>query len=77
MAELIPAPQETVEPTIPGYEILGLLGRGGMGIVYNARDLRLDRMVALKMVLPGSHVSDQVVARMLAEARAVARLQHP
>ena len=77
LAELIPAPQETVEPTIPGYEILGLLGRGGMGIVYKARDLRLDRMVALKMVLPGSHVSDQVVARMLAEARAVARLQHP
>ena len=77
LAELIPAPQESVEPTIPGYEILGLLGRGGMGIVYKARDLRLDRMVALKMVLPGSHVSDHVVARMLAEARAVARLQHP
>ncbi len=77
LAEVIPAAQDAIEPKIPGYEILGLLGRGGMGIVYKARDLKLGRLVALKMVLPGSHVSDQVIARMIAEARAVARLQHP
>jgi serine/threonine-protein kinase len=64
-------------PVIPGYEILGELGRGGMGVVYKARQERLDRLVAFKMILATDFAGERVVARFLAEARAVARLQHP
>jgi serine/threonine protein kinase len=64
-------------PSPPGYEIIGTLGRGGMGVVYLAKQVQLDRAVALKMILGGGHASDQARARFRAEARSVASLQHP
>jgi tetratricopeptide (TPR) repeat protein len=64
-------------PDIPGYKILGVVGRGGMGIVYRAWRAELGRQVALKMVHAGAQASAQVLERFRVEARAVARLQHP
>jgi eukaryotic-like serine/threonine-protein kinase len=64
-------------PTIPGYQLLGEIGRGGMGIVYKARQVKLNRIVAVKMILNGPGSSPGEVARFQAEAEAVARLQHP
>ncbi len=64
-------------PAIDGYEIMGELGRGGMGVVYRARQVRLNRPCALKTILAGAHANDETTARFMAEAEAVARLQHP
>src|SRR5262245_9092722 len=64
-------------PDVAGYEILGILGRGGMGVVYRARQIALDRIVALKMVLKGSQAGPKELARFRFEAAALARLQHP
>lgn len=61
-------------PVLPGYEILGVLGQGGMGVVYQARHRDLDRVVALKMLL---HNDAAGLARFQTEAESIARLQHP
>lgn len=59
------------------YEIVGRIGHGGMGVVYRARQLRLQREVALKMILSGEHAREEDQLRFLSEAKAIARLQHP
>ncbi|WP_165227218.1 protein kinase domain-containing protein [Aquisphaera insulae] len=64
-------------PVVPGFEIVGVLGRGAMGVVYEARHLALKRVVALKMILSGGHAGEVERLRFWAEAEAVARLQHP
>jgi WD40 repeat protein len=72
-----PAPANPAAPAIPGYLIEGVLGRGGMGIVYLARQVRLNRRCALKMILAGAHADIASSIRFLAEAEAEARLRHP
>jgi formylglycine-generating enzyme required for sulfatase activity len=72
------APGEGREyPEVPGYEVLGLLGHGGMGVVYRARQVQANRLVALKMIRAVEHASPAERLRFQIETEAVARLQHP
>jgi WD40 repeat protein/serine/threonine protein kinase len=61
-------------PALPGYEIVDTLGRGGMGVIYKARQLRLNRTVALKRL---AYTNERQLARARREAETLARLQHP
>lgn len=71
-----PSPEELGE-LFPQFEILQLLGQGGMGAVYKARQIKLDRIVALKIIAPELGRDPVFAARFLREARALARLNHP
>ena len=75
------APDHRSEPPLEappgGYELLGVLGRGGSSVVYKARHLGLKRTVALKMLLADGHGSAEELVRFRSEAEILARLQHP
>ena len=64
-------------PTPPGYELEREVGRGAMGVVYKAHDRRLNRPVALKMVLAGRHAHPKELARFLYEAETIAAIDDP
>jgi WD40 repeat protein/tetratricopeptide (TPR) repeat protein/tRNA A-37 threonylcarbamoyl transferase component Bud32 len=68
---------ETGCPALEGYDLLERIGRGGMGVIYKARHHKLDRVVAVKMILAGPDAGPDQLARFRTEAQAVARLQHP
>jgi eukaryotic-like serine/threonine-protein kinase len=72
-----PARSTAAIPDIPGYTIKSILGRGGIGIVYHAQHLKLNRSVALKMLLGGEYASETELARLVREARSIAALRHP
>ena len=71
------APPPTPSLNLPHYELLALLGRGGMGVVYAARDRRLNREVAIKLLRDEYAHDERLAARFTAEAQITGQLQHP
>jgi serine/threonine protein kinase len=71
------APIDFEIPAVPGYEIFEILGRGGMGVVFKARQLALQRIVAIKMFQNWARAGEKELARFRDEADVIARLQHP
>src|SRR3974390_3447542 len=72
-----PLPPEQISPHFPQLEILECLGRGGMGVVYKARQKSLDRLVALKILAPEREKDPQFAERFAREAKTLAQLNHP
>jgi hypothetical protein len=70
-------PGSPIVPQLPGYDIFHEIGRGGMAVVFLARQLKLNRLVAVKMVLSGSAAGQQDLARFAEEAQTIAHFQHP
>ncbi len=76
-SQTAPRVEAQVREHVPGFDLLEELGRGGMGVVYKARQHGLNRTVALKMLLASSRLHDSERLRFLTEAEAVAAVKHP
>jgi len=71
------AARDPTLPLIDGFDVLGRLGRGGMGVVYSARDRKLGRLVAIKALRAGTDATEYELVRFQKEARTIAQLRHP
>src|SRR4051812_393668 len=71
-----PRSAKTALPAVPGYAVVAELARGGMGVVYQAHDLALDREVAIKVLLPGLP-PEEAARRFVRESKITAKLPHP